>query len=128
MKPDDCWKLLSLQKKNDRQHMNLLSSVTMGPATWSEVLRIPPAKGLKFSIINTEVPAALLAWYKAESGGKGADDEEAVQHLLEKKGIVVRESGEETELMPAIQRWNEKKKHLCEYSHLSCLFPHERSL
>ena len=127
LKPDDCWKLLSQQKEEEGQHKNLLSSVTMGLATWSEALRLP-AKGLKFSIINTEVPAALLAWYKAESGGKGADDEEAVQHLLEKKGIVVRESGEETELMPAIQRWNEKKKHLCEYSHLSCLFPHERSL
>ena len=108
--------------------MNLLSSVTMGLATWSEVLRIP-ALGLKFSIINTEVPAALLAWYEAESGGKGGVKEtEDVCKLLKKKGVVVRESGEETELMPAIQRWNEKKKHLCEYSHLSCLFPHDRSL
>merc|ERR1719151_602638 len=94
--------------------MNILSSVNMGSAaTMSEVLRMP-AKGLKFSIINIEAPAALLAWYKAESAGKGSAAEAAVvRKILQNKGLVVRESSEETELMPAIQRWNEKNKQLC---------------
>ena len=94
----------------------------------SEVVRLPEL-GLKFSIINTEVPAALLAWYKAESAGKGSAAEAAVvRTILENKGVVVvRESSEETELMPAILSWNEKNKQLCEYSHLTCLF-HTRNL
>merc|ERR1739844_288734 len=93
--------------------MNLLSSVKMGSAAWSGVLRLP-AVGLKFSIINTEAPAALLAWYKAESAGKGSAAEAAVvRKILENKGLVVRESSEETELMPAILSWNEKNKQLC---------------
>ena len=83
----------------------------------SEIVRLPD-KGLKFSIVNTEVRAALLAWYKVESAGKEEEAAE-VRKLLEKKGVVVRGSREETEMMPAIQRWNEKNKQLCEYSHLS---------
>ena len=127
LSPEDCWKLLKQQQNEDGKHMNLLSSVKMGSAAWSEVLRLP-AKGLKFSIINTEVPAALLAWYKAESAGKGSEEESAVvRKILENKGLVVRESSEETELMPAILSWNEKNKQLCKYSHLSCLF-HTRNL
>ena len=122
LKPEDCWKSLSQQKNYVRctdvyqpSHMNLLSSLTMGLATWFEVVSLP-SNGLKFSIINTEVPSALLSWYKAESTGKGADDEAAdVRKLLEKKGVFVRESLEEIELMPAIRRWNEKNTHFCEY-------------
>ena len=127
LKPGDCWKILSQEK--DKDGKTLLSQLELSTATWSEVVRLP-ALGLRFSIVNTEVPAALLAWYKAESAGKGAEEESAVvRKMLEKKGVVVtvRESSEETELMPAIQRWNEKNKQLCKYSHFSCLF-HKRNI
>ena len=125
LKPEDCWKILTQETDNDGK--TLLSQLDLTTATMSEVVRLP-AKGLKFSIINTEVPAALLAWYKAESAGKGSEEESAVvRKILENKGLVVRESSEETELMPAILSWNEKNKQLCKYSHLSCLF-HTRNL
>ena len=120
LKPEDCWKILTQEK--DKDGKTLLSQLNLTTATWSEVVRLP-AKGLKFSIINTEVPAALLAWYKAESAGKGSEEEAAVvRKILKNQGVVVRKSSEEMELMPAIQCWNEKNKQLCKYSHLSCLF------
>ena len=125
LKPEDCWKILTQEKKDEdgkTDGKTLLSQLSLSTASWSEVVRLP-AHGLKFTIINTEVPAALLAWYKAESAGKGSEeDAAAVRNLLDLKGLVVKENSEETELMPAIQRWNEKNKHLCKYSYLSCLF------
>ena len=124
MKPEDCWKILTQEKKDEKGYgdgKTLLSQLDLTTATMSEALRLP-AKGLKYSIINTEAPAALLAWYKAESAGKGSEEEAAVQNLLDLKGDVVKEGSEEMELRPAIQRWNEKNKQLCKYSHLSCLF------
>ena len=132
LKPEECWKILSQEKDklsfswvNDEK--TLLSQLDLTTATWSEVVRLP-ALGLKFSIINTEAPAALLAWYKAESAGKGSAAEAAVvRKILENKGLVVRESSEETELMPAILSWNEKNKQLCKYLHLFSLF-HTRNL
>ena len=130
LKPEDCWKILTQEKEDEEGNTDgktLLSWPKLTTATMSEVVRLP-AKGLKFSIINTEAPAALLAWYKAESARKGsAAEATVVRKILENKGLVVRESSEETELMPAILSWNEKNKQLCKYSHLSCLF-HTRNL
>ena len=116
--PQDCWKILSQQNQDGR---TLLSRLTLGMATWSEVVRLP-AKGLKFSIVNKKVPDALLAWHKVESSGRthiyyGTKEEAAasVRNLLERKGVIVRGRTDETELMSAILSWNEKNKHLCEY-------------
>ena len=130
LKPEDCWKILTQEKKDEKGYgdgKTLLSQLDLTTATMSEALRLP-ARGLKFSIINTEVPAALLAWYKAESAGKGSEEEAAtVCKILDLKGLVVKENSEETELMQAILSWNEKNKQLCKYFYLSCLF-HTRNL
>lgn len=120
LKPEDCWKILTQEKNKDGK--TLLSQLDLNTATWSEVVRLPTL-GLKFSIINIEVPATLLAWYKAESARKGSEEEAAaVRNLLDLNGLVVKENSEETELRQAIQRWNENNKQLCKYSHLSCMF------
>ena len=124
LKPEFCWKILMQEDGfgKGRGGKTLLSRLKLSTATMSEIVRVP-ANGLKFSIVNTEVPAALLDWYKAESAGKRAEKEAAdVRKLLEKKGVVVRESSEETELMPSVLSWNDKNKQLCKYSNLFCLF------
>ena len=109
--PQDFHKEYLSQEDNDGK--TILSRLSL--TTWSEVVRLPP-NGLTFSIINNKVPEALLAWFKAESAGKATKEESAkVQNLLGEKGVVVRGRSDESELMQAIQRWNDKNKQLCEY-------------
>ena len=101
--------------REDKDGQTLLSRLNLSLTILSEVVRLPVDKGLKFSIVNNEVPEALLLWFKTESAGKTAKEESAiVRNLLEEKGVVVRGRSEESELMQAIQRWNEKNKQLCE--------------
>ena len=108
LNPEDFHKEFLSQE--DKDGKTILSRLSL--TTWSEVARLP-ANGLKFSIVNNEVPEALLAWFKAESAGKATKEESAiVRNLLEEKGVVVR--SEESELMAAIERWNEKNKQFCE--------------
>ena len=80
----------------------------------------PPTKGLKFNVVNTEIPEALQAWFKAD--GKVKEEEEAVKvrELLEKKGVVMRMSTAhetETDLGETDQMWNARNKNLREYIH-----------
>ena len=91
--------------QQDEDDKTLLSQIKLSTAAMSEIVRLPD-KGLKFLFVNNEVSAALLAWYKVESAGKEEKAAE-VRKLLEKKGLVVRGSREETEMMPAIQCWND---------------------
>ena len=100
--------------REDKDGKTLLSRLNLSLTILSEVVRLP-TKGLKFSIVNKEVPEALLAWSKAEFAGKATKEESAkVQKLLEEKGVVVRGRSDESELMQAIERWNDKNKQLCE--------------
>ena len=71
-----------------------------------------PKKGLRFSVINTKLPGALQAWFKAD--GKEKEDKE-LKELLNTKGVVMRMSSEETDLAEAVRMWNERNKNLSEY-------------
>ena len=82
-------------------------------ATWSEVVRIPTSNlGLRFIVVNTGLPGALQAWFKAV--GKETEDEESVKmrELLLVKGVVMKMSSEETDLGEAVRMWNDRNKNL----------------
>ena len=110
---DGAYEILSKQNEEEE---TLLAHLNLSMATWSEIVRLPTSKlGLTFSVVNTELPDALQAWVKAD--GKEKKEEEAVKmrELLEKKGVVMRISSEETELGEAVRMWNDRNKNLGEY-------------
>ena len=114
MNPDEAY--TEVLSKQNEEGETLLARIKISVATWTEVVRLPTSKkGLRFSVVNTELPGALQAWFKAD--GKEAEDEESVKmrELLLLKGVVMRISPEETDLREAVWRWNGRNKNLGEF-------------
>ena len=82
--------------------------------TWSEVVRLPERKSLRFSIINSELPDLLLAWFKADRKMRKQESLE-LRELLERKGVVIRQNSENTSLEEAVHMWNERNPDLGEF-------------
>ena len=120
MNPDEAYN--EILSKQNAEGVSLLARLNLSMATWSEIVRLPTSKlGLRFNVVNAELPEALQAWFKAD--GKVKEEEEAVKmrELLEKKGVVMRmSSAEETILGEAVQMWNTRNKNLREYIHHLC--------
>ena len=111
MNPDEAY--TEILGKLNEEGRTLIVRLNLSMATWSEVVRLPTSNlGLRFSAINTKLPGALQAWFKAD--GKEKEDKELVE-LLNTKGVVMRMSSEETELAEAVRMWNERNKNLSEY-------------
>ena len=118
LNPDEAYN--SILSKQNEEGETLLSRLNISMATRSEIVRLP-SKGLRFNVVNTELPEALQAWFKAD--GKVKEEEEAVKvrELLEKKGVVMRmRSANETE---AVRMWNARNKNLREYIHHHVITP-----
>ena len=102
------------------QSETLLAQINISMAAWSEVVRLPNSKkGLRFSIVNTELPGALQTWFKSALGSNEDEDEESakMRELLLKKGVVMSMSSEETDLgefREAVLMWNGRNKNLSE--------------
>ena len=112
MNPDEA--STEILDKQNEEGETLLACLNINMATRSEVLRLP-SNGLRFSVVNTELPGALQAWFKSD--GKETEDEESVKmrELLLLKGVVMRISPEETDLREAVWRWNGRNKNLGEF-------------
>ena len=96
-----------MRNEEDETHLNI------SVAYWSLVVRLPTSeKGLRFSVVNTELPGALQAWFKA-----GENEEESVKlrNILLRKGLVLRMGSEETDLREAVRVWNQRNENLGEY-------------
>ena len=106
--PDEaCDEILSMRNEEEETHLNI------SVASWSLVVRLPTEKiGLMFSVVNTELPGALQAWFNA-----GENEEESVKlrSILLRKGLVLRMGPEETDLREAVRVWNERNENLGEY-------------
>ena len=106
--PDEaCDEILSMRNEEEETHLNI------SVASWSLVVRLPTEKiGLMFSVVNTELPGALQAWFNA-----GENEEESVKlrNILLRKGLVLRMGPEETDLREAVRVWNERNENLGEY-------------
>ena len=102
-----------LSKQNDKKE-TLLARLNLSISTWSEVVRLPSRKSLRFSIINSELPDLLLAWFKAD-GEMKKQESVKVRELLERKGVVIRKNYEKTDLEEAVLKWNESNQDLCEW-------------
>ena len=107
----------SILNKQNEEEETLLARINISMATWSEIVRLPTSKhGLRFSVVNTELPKALQAWFKVKADGKKKEEEAVrVRELLEKKGVVMRMSSEEIDLEEAVRMWNARNKNLSEY-------------
>ena len=106
--PDEAYdEILSMRNGEEETHLNI------SMATWSLVIRLPTRKfGLMFSVVNSELPGALQAWFNA-----GEKEEESVKlrKILLRKGLVLRMGSEETDLREAVRVWNERNENLGEY-------------
>ena len=106
--PDEAYdEILSMRNEEEETHLNI------SVASWSLVVRLPTEKiGLMFSVVNTELPGALQAWFNA-----GENEEESVKlrKLLLRKGLVLRMGPEETDLREAVRMWNQRNENLGEY-------------
>ena len=106
--PDEAYdEILSMRNEEEETHLNI------SVASWSLVVRLPTSeKGLRFSVVNTELPGALQAWFNA-----GENEEESVKlrNILLRKGLVLRMGPEETDLREAVRVWNERNENLGEY-------------
>ena len=110
MNPDEAYD--SILGKQNEEGETLLARINISMATWSEVVRLP-SKGLRFSVDNTELPAALQAWFNADEKEKGEDEAVKLRELLLKKGVVM--SSEENYMGEAVRMWNDRNKNLGEY-------------
>ena len=55
----------SILNKQNEEEETLLARINISMATWSEIVRLPTSKhGLRFSVVNTELPKALQAFLK----------------------------------------------------------------
>ena len=114
MNPDEAYNEI-LVKQNEEGE-TLFARLNISMATWSEIVRLPTSgKGLTFSVVNTELPGALHAWFNADGKVKGEEEAVKLRELLLKKGVVMRTSSEETDLREAVQMWNGRNKDLGEY-------------
>lgn len=106
--PDEAYgEILSMRNGEDETHLNI------SMATWSLVIRLPTRKfGLMFSVVNSELPGALQAWFNA-----GEKEEESVKlrKILLRKGLVLSMGSEETDMGEAVRVWNERNENLGEY-------------
>ena len=109
--PDEAYdEILSKLNEEDEIHLKL------SMATWSEVVRLPTSKlGLRFSVVNTELPDALQAWFKADGKENGEDETMKLRELLLKKGVIMWMSSEEKDLGEAVRMWNGRNKNLGGY-------------
>ena len=106
----------SILNKQNEEEETLLARINISMATWSEIVRLPTSKlGLTFSVVNTELPDALQAWVKADGIEKKEEEAVKMKELLEKKGVIMRMSSEETDLGEAVRMWNDRNKNLGEY-------------
>jgi len=103
--PDEAYdEILSMRNEEEETHLNI------SVASWSLVVRLPTEKiGLMFSVVNTELPGALQAWFNA-----GENEEESVKlrNILLRKGLVLRMGSEETDLREAVRVWNQRNENL----------------
>jgi predicted RND superfamily exporter protein len=103
--PDEAYdEILSMRNEEEETHLNI------SVASWSLVVRLPTSeKGLRFSVVNTELPGALQAWFNA-----GENEEESVKlrNILLRKGLVLRMGPEETDLGEAVRVWNQRNENL----------------
>ena len=106
--PDEAYgEILSMRNEEEETHLNI------SMASWSLVVRLPTKKvGLMFSVVNSELPGALQAWFNADG-----NEEESVKlrNILLRKGLVLRMGSEETDLREAVRVWNERNENLGEY-------------
>ena len=106
--PDEAYdEILSMRNEEDETHLNI------SMASWSLVVRLPTKKvGLMFSVVNSELPGALQAWFNADG-----NEEESVKlrNILLRKGLVLRMGPEETDLREAVRMWNQRNENLGEY-------------
>ena len=106
--PDEAYdEILSMRNEEEETHLNI------SVASWSLVVRLPTSeRGLRFSVVNTELPGALQAWFNA-----GENEEESVKlrNILLRKGLVLRMGPEETDLGEAVRVWNQRNENLGEY-------------
>merc|ERR1712210_430060 len=96
--------ILSMRNGEEETHLNI------SMATWTLIVRLPTEKiGLMFSVVNTELPGALQAWFNA-----GENEEESVKlrNILLRKGLVLRMGSEETDLGEAVRVWNQRNENL----------------
>ena len=98
----------NILSKQNEDGQTLLARLNLSMPTWSEVVRLPARKSLRFSIINSELPDLLLAWFKAD---RKMQKQESVKlrELLERKGVVVRQN---TSLEEAVHMWNKRNPDL----------------
>ena len=113
IKPDEAYEEI-LGKQNEEGE-TLLGRLNISMASRSEALRLPSSKGLRFSVVNSNLPDALQAWFKAD--GKVKEEESVkMRELLENEGVVMRMSSEETwDMGEAVRMWNDRNKNLGEF-------------
>ena len=107
--PDEAYdEILSMRDEEEETHLNI------SMATWSLIVRLPTKKvGLMFSVVNSELPGALQAWFNA-GGYKEGEKSVKIRELLLKKGLVLRMGSEETDLGEAVRMWNQRNENLGE--------------